>query len=155
MKHITLLLALAFFSLPALAEDLGWRHLDFKSKETTNFSIDIKLNRYQYSLGVLYNSDIWIHVSDYMITDAKVVVLNYPEGSPIPDEVKEFDLVHNEMSHQFEAPVPYGLGSNGHLKVSSRQELAIRINNGHWLKVPGTEDTSNFSFNIFKEFNIK
>lgn len=155
MKHITLLMTLTFFSLPALSEELGWRHLNFKSKETTNFSVDIKLNRYQYSLGILYNSDIWVHVSDYMITEAKAVVLNYSEGNTTPDEVKEFDLVHNEITGQFEAPVPYGLGANGHLSMLSRQELAIRINNNYWLKVPGTEGVSNFSFNIFKEFNIK
>lgn len=48
------------------------------------------------------------------------------------------------MTRQFEASVPYGLD---HLQDSSDQEIAIRINGNHWLKVPGT-DLSNFNFNI-------
>ena len=157
MKKILLILFIAFtFTYNLFADDLGWKSIYFTSNGGTIFSLDIHLTAYQYSFGKSYNADIWVHVSNYMVSSAKAVVLNYRNNKLV--ETKEFELIQNPEKKVLEAPVPYGLASLTYYDENYRlqptyQEIVIQINDGQWLKVSGT-DNSNFYFNIFELFGI-
>ncbi|MCK5071825.1 MAG: hypothetical protein KAQ98_00255 [Bacteriovoracaceae bacterium] len=156
-KTILILLSSLMFSSSLFALDLGWKSVDLKSEGGTVFSLDINLKSYQYALGKAYYTDIWVKVSDYMIDNAKAVVLNYRNGNLV--ETKEFKLVHNAEKRVYEAPVPYGLNTLTHYNENwflqpTHQEIAICINDGKWLKTQNTS-SSNFYFNIFELFQIQ